>query len=104
MEPGSYYDIGAGAIGDGIHGGYTKPGGELRVCFTSYEDSYYQGKVLYCVGEYWRGPLSMSYDRPHADYNLKKLGWNDKISSCVFKVIKVGEITNGSIKPHPEIK
>ena len=30
--------------------------------------------------------------------------WNDKISSCVFKVIKVDEITNGSIKPHPEIK
>lgn len=99
METGTYY-----YIGNEIHGGYTKSGGNLRVCLTSYEDSNFKGKVLYCVGEYWRVPLSAGPNMPHSDYNLKKLGWNDKISSCVFQVITVDDITNGVVNPHPYVK
>lgn len=99
MEPGTYY-----YIGNEIHGGYTKSGGNLRVCLTSYEDSNFKGKVLYCVGEYFGSLMRPEPDRPHEDYNLKRLGWNDKISSCVFQVITVDDITNGVINPHPYVK
>lgn len=39
----------------------------------------------------------------HQDWKLKNIGWNDKISSLVFRIITVQNITNGTYTPHDPV-
>ena len=57
-------------------------GAALRTCLISYEDINFQGSVLYCISNATGNP------NPHEDRRLKSIGWNDKISSVVFTIIR----------------
>lgn len=77
------------------------PGSQLRTCLISYEDINFQGKVLYCVADYTDGQdLSKPETASHQDGRLKNIGWNDKISSVVFRIITISDINSGDITPH----
>lgn len=90
----------------------TFPGSILRVCSVGYEHTNYKGKVLYCIGSY-----SGDYENyaqapitPHQDWNLKKIGWNDKISAVVVDVFQTMSFSYelrviglGGIEPHEHI-
>lgn len=79
-------------------------GSELRTCLIGYEDSNFQGKKLFCIAEYSSG---QNIDAPetasHQDYKLRNIGWNDKISSCVFRIITIGNINDGVYTPHDPV-
>ena len=76
-------------------------GSQLRTCLIGYEDSDLKGKKLFCVATYSSGQdLNKPETASHQDYKLKNIGWNDKISSCIFRIITVENITNGEITPH----
>lgn len=80
-------------------------GKELRTCLISSEDSEFNGKVLYCISGGFAGintPESLSMY--HQDWDLKKIGWNDKISSVVFRIVPVIDIKNGLVVGHDPIK
>jgi lipoprotein len=80
-------------------------GKELRTCLISFEDSEFNGKVLYCISGGFAGintPESLSMY--HQDWDLKKIGWNDKISSVVFRIVPVIDIKNGLVVGHDPIK
>lgn len=81
--------------------GYSVKGSQLRTCLIGYEDSDFKGSKLFCVATY---SSSQDINKPetasHQDYKLKNIGWNDKISSCVFRIITVDDINNGTITPH----
>ena len=62
-------------------------GKDLRTCLLGYQNINYKGDVLYCVSNESGDP------NPHEDYDLKKIGWNDKISSVEFKIIREDEIS-----------
>lgn len=79
----------------------TYNGWEILPCLISYEDTNYSGRVIYCVGDVYNG----TYDRPngtepHSDYNLDRIKWSDKISSCKFRVIEKKSFYNGTYRPH----
>lgn len=81
--------------------GIGEKGSELRTCFIGYEDSDLKGKKLFCVATYSSGQdINKPETASHQDYKLKNIGWNDKISSCVFRIIRADDITNGSVTPH----
>lgn len=79
---------------------YRVQGKNLRTCFIGYEHDNFRGKVLYCVATYsasandWN-PSSAT----HQDYKLKNLGWNDKITSTVFRIIEARNIGDW-VHPH----
>lgn len=76
-------------------------GRELRICLIGYEHSFHQGKRLYCVAQYTEGQdLYRPETAPHQDYKLRKIGWNDKISSVELKIIRVSEMSQFGIEPH----
>lgn len=77
----------------------------LRTCLISYEDSGFKGKVLYCVSNTYC-PISSSgdwYEKYHQDWKLAKIGWNDKISSVVFRIVTVENINSGIYTMHTPI-
>lgn len=79
-------------------------GSDLRTCLIGYEDKNYKGKVLYCVATYSNAEdLSKPETATHQDWKLKKIGWNDKISSVVFRIIEIKDINDGKINPHDPI-
>lgn len=76
-------------------------GSKLRTCLISYEDSNYGGKVLYCVAEYSSdADINKPETATHQDHRLRSLGWNDKISSVVFRIVTLENIENGTISVH----
>lgn len=79
-------------------------GSQLRTCLIGYEDSGFKGNILYCVASY---SSTQDINRPetasHQDYKLKRIGWNDKISSVVFRIINISLINSGTITPHNPI-
>lgn len=87
--------------------GATNPamkGSQLRTCLIGYEDSDLKGKKLFCVATYSSGQdLNRPETASHQDYKLKNIGWNDKISSCIFRIITVENISNGDITPHDPV-
>lgn len=77
------------------------PGSQLRTCLIGYEDSNFKGSVLYCIATYSNTEnLNDPSTATHQDYNLKKIGWNDKISSARFRIITVDNINKGIYTPH----
>lgn len=67
--------------------GKTYNSDDLRVVFLGYEDDNYRGKVLCCI------PDNNGVAHEHA--RLKDIGWNDKITAVVFRIIE-----NGMYTPH----
>ena len=79
-------------------------GSQLRTCLISFEDSEFKGKVLYCISGGYAPIMSpASLDMYHEDWNLKKIGWNDKISSVAFRIVPVIDIKNGLVVGHDPI-
>lgn len=65
-------------------------GKDLRTCLIGYEDSNLSGKKLYCIATYNSNQnLNDPSTASHQDSDLKRIGWNDKISSVAFRIIKV---------------
>lgn len=59
--------------------GYTKYNtNDLRVVFLGYEHTDYRGSVLCCIPE--------NNGVEHAHNRLRRIGWNDKISSIVLRI------------------
>lgn len=76
-------------------------GSRLRTCLISYEDSNYRGKVLYCIADYSStADISKPETATHQDRRLKNLGWNDKISSVVFRIVTMQDIEKGIYPSH----
>lgn len=109
MDPSQNYSIRCGLPRDAHF--VTMSGGHLRTCLVSFEDTGFHGKVLYCFSSY-SNPAA-SYDpttASHQDWNLKRIGWNDKISAVALDIFQtaafnyefeiIGE--NGK-EPHDEI-
>ena len=95
LEPNTWYRPGYAVPG------YSVKGSDLRTCLIGYEDSNYGGKRLYCVASYTSGQdLDDPSTASHQDNSLKYLGWNDKISSVVFRIIGVNLIDSGEVTPH----
>ena len=86
------------------NGGVFK-GEQLRTCLISYEDSGFNGKVIYCISKD-SAPIGppIALEAYHQDYDLKKIGWNDKISSVVFRIVPIVDIKNGIVVGHDPIK
>lgn len=81
--------------------GYSVKGSNLRTCLIGYEDSNYEGRKLYCIASYTNDQnLNDPSTASHQDSSLKYLGWNDKISSVVFRIITVDLINSGGFTPH----
>ena len=95
LKPDSWYSPSYAFPGSAVKGN------NLRTCLIGYEDSNYGGKTLYCVAPYTEGQnLNDPSTASHQDNRLKDLGWNDKISSIVFRIITVDNISSGDIIPH----
>lgn len=112
MEPNNYYTVlvpASSSISKEIRPGNivtvksaTSKGSNLRPILKCYHNSNYSGIYIYCIA-----PVAGS-STPHMDYNLKTIGWNDKISSaCWILVDDITEITGvNGIEPkfpaHPD--
>jgi hypothetical protein len=82
---------------------YDEPikGENLRTCLMGYEDTNYSGKVLYCIASYVSGQnIKDPSTASHADYKLKRIGWNDKISSVVFRIVTLSYLSENEIVAH----
>lgn len=76
-------------------------GRHLRTCLIGYEHDNYRGKVLYCVATYSSSAdLSIPQTATHNDWKLGEIGWNDKITSVVFRIITTKNIEDGIYTPH----
>lgn len=94
MKPNYYY-------GPSYIPSYSVLGKNLRTCLICFEDKYCQGKVLYCVAPHTGTEDFTNYSTAgHKDWNLKDIGWGDKISSVIFRIITTEDIQNGIYKPH----
>lgn len=74
-------------------------GSQLRPILKCYHNSNYSGSVIYCIAK----PTGSS--ELHLDYNLKNIGWNDRISAISWIVIGDMSYINGSdpaFPAHPE--
>ena len=85
---------------------YSEYGYTLRTCLIGYEDTNYGGKKLFCVSREAKAiDLSLSLEEMkqvyHCDWRLSKIGWNDKISSLVFRIVRVEDVNGTIIVPHP---
>lgn len=105
LEPNKLYSpTGTPYREEGVNATY---GRDLRVCLIGYENSNYGGKILYCVSREYK-PIDLSLtleqmrDVYHCDWRLSKIGWNDKISSLVFRIIVAKQIDKIYI-PHTPI-
>lgn len=98
LEPGKFYRPSYADVMSSVDGS------QLRTCFIGYEDSGFQGKILYCVATYSKTQnLNDPSTASHQDYKLKNIGWNDKISSCIFRIIHVDLINKGEVTPHDPV-
>lgn len=100
MKPGSYYNSNPYSSSS-----KTYSGSNLRTCLVGFHNSDYKGIKLYCISKpsVNETPGLEDSNANHFDYNLRKIGWNDKISSIVFRIIKV-ELIEGEISyigPNP---
>lgn len=78
----------------------------LRTCLIGYENTNYGGSKLFCVSREAKDiDLSLSLEEMkkvyHCDWRLSKIGWNDKISSVVFRIVRVEDVNGTIIVPHP---
>lgn len=83
---------------------YVEKGANLRTCLIGYEDSNFKGRALYCIATY--ADTEKTYvpeTATHQDYKLKNIGWNDKISSLIFRIITVQKINDGTYTPHDPV-
>lgn len=101
MEPNKVYRMGYVTNWDPSHEIHWNdhPGNGLRPVLKCYEDSFYSGKVLYCIAS----PTGMTSH--HTDNDLKKIGWNDKISSvswCIVSNFNVFISQGGNAPEIPE--
>lgn len=87
MSPNGKYNGDRWQPTGGVPGNDYILGKDLRTCLLGYQNINYKGDVLYCVSNESGDP------NPHEDYDLKKIGWNDKISSVEFKIIREDEIS-----------
>lgn len=71
-----------------------KLGRELRICLLGYHNTNYTGSTLYCLSKPSGDPGI------HEDANLKDIGWNDRISSLVVRMVTVEDIDKGLYMPH----
>lgn len=74
-------------------GGYIS-GSLLRICLIGYHNSDFGGAALYCLSR----PTGDS--GVHEDANLKDIGWNDRISSIVLRMVLVSDIEAGYYPAH----
>ena len=77
----------------------THKGSDLRPVLKCYQDSDYKGSVIYCIAS----PTGSSID--HTDTDLKKIGWNDKISAITWFVAYDFSVFEGDpplIPAHPD--
>lgn len=74
----------------------TYKGSELRPVLTCYHNSDFSGTAIYCVA-----PLSGSSD-VHMDYNLKSIGWNDRISSIGWVIVDKFSLIDGDNPTYPK--
>lgn len=81
MDPICNYTVSYLEVSDGLHYMRTFKGNQLRPVLVSYWDSDYKGKILYCIA-----PATGS-SQDHMDYNLKNIGWNDKISAIEWVLV-----------------
>lgn len=100
LKPDKYYS--PSTAYPGVYGDY---GRNLRTCLIGYENSNYGGKVLYCVSKsYCAIDLAkLGTGVYHEDWKLGKIGWNDKISSVVFRIITTQNIADGEYPEHQTI-
>ncbi|MDE6191805.1 MAG: hypothetical protein K2G47_09335 [Muribaculum sp.] len=102
LDPNTYYK--PHVVSSGIPSTLPLPGylgSRLRTCLISYEDSNYRGKVLYCIADYSStADMSKPETATHQDRRLKNLGWNDKISSVVFRIVTMQDIEKGIYPSH----
>lgn len=87
LNPNEYYRPFYAEINSSVRGS------SLRTCFIGHEHDNFRGKKLYCVAEssFTQGPV-LPQNNHHEDYKLKRLGWNDKITSTEFRIITVSAI------------
>lgn len=64
-------------------------GMSMRPCLKCYHNSDFKGTVIFCIGKQAGSGVD------HLDYNLKNIGWNDRISSVEFFLISREEAENG---------
>ena len=77
------------------------PGKYLRTCLSGYEHDNNRVRVLYCIATYSESAnINNPSTATHNDWKLKEIGWNDKITSVKFSVVKVSDINNGIYTPH----
>ncbi len=84
MSPNTEYTITDGFNILGIH-----RGSGIRPVLKSYKDTGYKGAVLYCIA-----PPTGS-NAIHSDYNLKNIGWNDKISAIAWLMVYDSSLFTG---------
>lgn len=72
-------------------------GSDLRPVLKGYEDTNYSGSVLYCIASPTGSPVD------HIDNDLKRIGWNDKISAVAWSIIHDFSVFIGKDGKAPEI-
>lgn len=81
MNPRTYYTILSYPEGSNFPEQRSHLGSSLRPVLKCYENTGYKGKVIYCIA----APTGSS--EVHMDYNLKNIGWNDKISALEWIIV-----------------
>lgn len=83
MDPASKYEIYVAGESADVMDRYKNVylGSQLRPVLVSHHNSNFKGSILYCIA-----PSSGSSE-PHKDYNLRSIGWNDKISSIEWILV-----------------
>lgn len=95
MKPNENYTIGHHSYNFGFYDPYTHSGSGLRPVLKCYKDSDYSGTtILFCIASPTGNP------NDHLDYNLKGIGWGDKISSFEWLLVYNFKVF---AEPDPEI-
>lgn len=83
MQPGTAYTISYLLSGNvtGFPQQKTIYGSGIRPVLKCFHNSKYSGAVIYCIGT----PTGSATD--HLDYNLKNIGWNDRISAIAWLLV-----------------
>lgn len=75
-----------------------RKGNTLRPVLACFHNTGFSGAVIYCIA-----PPTGSSDI-HADYNLKTIGWNDRISSIGWVLVSDLSILEGDNPQFPAHK
>lgn len=83
MDRNTLYTINSSGLVSWVNPKDTYSGAHLRPILKSYENSNYDQKkgILYCIG------TETGSANDHMDYNLRSIGWNDKISSLEWILV-----------------